>query len=511
MAMDEVNPIAVDLSYDTGIIMTTIEKKLGYPVTSYILHRLIGKVLLRVLSSQRIFFWVKNCSAVLFYQFQLIRLRIERLRAKIIGRRSRLRIITTACWDFPIYSQTFVYQELTQLIRRSFEVRFLYSHLNSLERLPGQFDPLWRSRRRMILHPSVCERAFAYFKEQMPDKIDDLTNVLCAASGMSSEDLHSNHYFIQAFPFACMVQAYRPDYLHSYFFYEGTFYALVASYLLDIPRGVSCYADHVLKDHVLKLVPLHLRQCDLVIATSKRIKRELMGIAPEANPDRIIVKPNAIDVAQFPTVDWKEPENGEPYRLICVSRIDPKKGLLYLVEALRILRDRNLDVQLHLIGGIDGNVSSQEYARMLRNRIEELKIGRVVHLEGPKSQSDIKLFFTSSHLFVAPFIETDYGDKDGIPTSLLEAMASGLPVVATDAGSICEVIDDGHDGVLVPQRDSKALASTIADLIASPQRRRCLGENAATKIRAKFDVDVCEHIFHNRLLQVLEDKQEQVS
>jgi glycosyltransferase involved in cell wall biosynthesis len=82
-------------------------------------------------------------------------------------------------------------------------------------------------------------------------------------------------------------------------------------------------------------------------------------------------------------------------------------------------------------------------------------------------------------------------------------MASGLPVVATDAGSICEVIEDGRDGIIVPQRDPNALATTIADLLNDPERRITLGNNAARKVQEKFDVKVCEHIFHNRLSKVL--------
>src|SRR5262249_3281747 len=150
-----------------------------------------------------------------------------------------------------------------------------------------------------------------------------------------------------------MVEAYQPDYLHSYFFYEGTLFTLFASYLLDIPRGVSCYADHMLKDYVLKEVPLHLATCDIVIATSHRIKQELIDIALEVDPERIIVKPNAVNMAQFPAVCLKNPAKEEPYRLLCVSRIEPKKGHTYLVEAVRYLREREFQVELHVIGDVD--------------------------------------------------------------------------------------------------------------------------------------------------------------
>jgi colanic acid/amylovoran biosynthesis glycosyltransferase len=442
-----------------------------------------------------------GCVSICLDRLQRSRLRVERFMAVRAGKTPR--VMAIACWDFPIYSQTFVYQELTQLIRGGFEVCFLYCQLNLKSNLPAQFTPLWRARRRFRAHPFVCNRAVAYFKKRMPEKIEQLTRMLCLASGMSHDDLYDSNHFRHALAFARMVEAYQPDYLHSYFFYDGTFFTWVASYLLDIPRGVSCYADHMLKDYPLKLVPLNLEQCQVVIATSERIKCELMGIAPQVPSERIVVKPNAINTAQFPVVNCTEPASGQPYRLTCVSRIEPKKGLIYLVEAVQILRAWDFNVVLHLIGGIDDNESSREYASVLNKRIEELRLGEFVHLEGRRSESDIKRFFERSHLFVAPFVETESGDKDGIPTSVLEAMASGLPVVATDAGSICEVIDDGQDGRLVPQRDANALASAIRALINNPARREQFGENAGAKIRAKFDVKVCEPLFHNRLLEIL--------
>ncbi len=471
------------------------------------LNQLIRKSLARRHSSRKPYFWTEERMSNLLYQLQLIRLRVERMGVKFLGHGTRRRVMVTACWNFPIYSQTFVYQEITQLIRKGYNVRFLYHKLDSQEHLPQQFSSLWHARRKVIFHISVCNRSLAYFQKKMPEKVETLIGLLCQASGMAPDTLRSNQHFLQSLSFARMVEAFKPDYLHSYFFYEGTLFAFVASYLLNIPRGVSCYADHLLKDYDLKVVPLHLEQCKLVIATSERIKQELVGVVRQTDTDHIIVKPNAINVAQFPTVSRREPENGQPYKIICVSRIEPKKGLLYLVEAVRTLRDRNFNVELHIIGGVDASTSSETYARELEIRIAELKLGEVIHLEGRKSESDIKRLLAISHMFVAPFVEAENGDKDGIPTSLLEAMATGIPVIATDAGSILEVIDDGHDGVIVAQKDSNAITIAIADLINDHKRHELLGKNAARKIRAEFDVTVCESIFHNRLLKILDSEQ----
>ena len=437
-----------------------------------------------------------------YHAFQLMRMRGERRVGSLIPGR-RIRMAATACWAFPIYSQTFVYQELAQVIRHGFDLRFLYSSLNPRSHLPAQFSSLWQAKRKLVLEPRVYELDYAYFVRKSPEKVKSLVEWLCRAAGVSPEELQSHYHFKQAFSFTRMVEAFRPDYLHSYFFYEGTLFTFFASYLLDIPRGVSCYADHLLDDYLLKVVPLHLEQCSIVVATSNRIKRELIGIAPHVDPSRIVVKPNAIDSKRFPVSRRKEPDAGQPYRLVCVSRIEPKKGTLYLVEAVRHLLDRNIQVTAHVLGGVDQNAASQEYAQAVEARIRDLNVGGAVHLEGRKSEAEIRQFLTEAHLFVAPFVETESGDKDGIPTALLEAMATGIPAVATDAGSITEVIDHGQDGVIVPQRDSPGLAAAIEELLASPERRDHLGQSGAEKIRKHFDVDICERIFHDRIRKVV--------
>ena len=98
-----------------------------------------------------------------------------------------------------------------------------------------------------------------------------------AATGRSVEDLEKEPLVVQGCTFARMAELAGAKYLHSYFFYDQSFMVMQAAWLLDIPRGVSCYADHMMDDYPFKLVPLQVELSDVIVATSARIKRELSG------------------------------------------------------------------------------------------------------------------------------------------------------------------------------------------------------------------------------------------
>ena len=425
----------------------------------------------------------------------LARLRVERA----LGFRRR-RIMTTVCWNFPIYSQTFVYQELTHLMQHGFDLRLVYSKLESRDQLASRYVHLWPLRRRLFLNRDAHERDYAHYRRRMESRVEALLRRISNASGLPRDEVERHGNFLEAFTFTRMVEAYRPDYLHSYFFYDRSLMALVAAYLLELPRGVSCYADHMLHDYELKVVPLHMELCDVVIATSERIREELIELAPHVDPAKILVKPNGIDPSRFPEAERQDPAHGQPFRVVSVCRIEPKKGLLDLVEAVHLLRDRGMNVEAHIVGSPDEwSEASVDYARRLNQRVVDLGLLGAVHLEGRQDLEGVLRFHRISHLFVAPFVETETGDKDGIPTALLEGMSGGLPAVGTDAGSIREVIDEGRDGLIVPQRDPPALADAIEDLLSDPLKRADFGRSAAASIRSRFAADELERLFHERV------------
>jgi len=427
------------------------------------------------------------------------RLAAER-RGLIAGGGGKPRVFSTVCWNFPIWSQTFVYQELCQMDRRGFDVRLVYSRLEPREHLPRQFARLWEVKRVMHLDRAIHRRDYERMKARFPDRVERLEQMLCSASGLSREALVAHDNFLQGFSYARMAEAWGAQYLHSYFFYDRSLMSLIAGQVLGLPRGVSCYADHLLNDYELKVVPLHVETCDVVVATSARIKRELLALVPGTDPDKILVKPNAIDCTRFPVIPRVEPPPGEPFRVAVTSRIEPKKGLIYLVEAVKLLRDHGVDVEAHLVGDVDKGVASSENCKAeLCDRITQLDLWGKVHLEGRQPEPGVRRFLSISQLFVAPFVETESGDKDGIPTALVEALATGIPAVVTDAGSMVEVVEDGIDGRIVPQRDPRALAAALRELLLDAKRRRSMGHQAAQKMREQFDVSVCEPRLHERV------------
>ena len=430
----------------------------------------------------------------------LVRLRLESWCAEYGKPFRQPRIIASGSWTFPVYSQTFVHQEVLAMARAGFRVRLLYARLGPRVELAHSCEDLWPLKRRVILHTATGASDLAYFRRRMPAKVETLRHLIATAAGVQNEVVERHEHFLHAFSFARAVEACGADYLHSYFFYEQTLFALVASQLLGIPRGVSCYSDHMLKDYPLKVVKLHLQTCDVIIATSHRIRSELETLHG-APLNQIIVKPNAIDTSCFPVKNGWVSASDKPLRLLCVNRIDPKKGIEYLIEAVRILIERGVHVEALIVGASDmHSPESRDYSIALRKQVAELGLTNAVRFAGRRNSREINKYLQDAQIFIAPYVDLPNGDKDGIPTALLEAMAAGSAIVSTNAGSICEIIDDGKQGLIVPQRDSLALATAVQQLAENNGLAARLGLSAAARARREYDVSKSESNFHGLVL-----------
>ncbi|HEX5633749.1 MAG TPA: glycosyltransferase, partial [Gemmatimonadales bacterium] len=196
----------------------------------------------------------------------------------------------------------------------------------------------------------------------------------------------------------------------------------------------------------------------------------------------IVVHPTGIDLRRFTFRPPVPPVEGEAVRLVSVARLYEKKGLAYAIAAVGRLRDAGVPVRYDIAG--DGPMRAQ-----LEGTIASRGLGDVVHLRGTMPHLEVRDLIDRSHLLLAPSVVAADGDEEGLPTVIKEAMAVGLPVVATRHSGIPELVIDGETGRLVPERDDEALACAVRDLLAERGRWGTYAAEGRAHVEREYDIE----------------------
>jgi glycosyltransferase involved in cell wall biosynthesis len=166
--------------------------------------------------------------------------------------------------------------------------------------------------------------------------------------------------------------------------------------------------------------------------------------------------------------------------VFAAGRFVRKKGFEYLIDAIARLATR-ADSRVMLVMGGDGDLRDEFVARA-----RDAGIAERVRFVGLLSQDAVARHFAAADVIAVPSVRDDSGNVDGLPNVVLESLASATPLVATPAGGIASAVDHDRTGMLVPERDSEALAAAIDELLASPEKRRALGESARADVIERF-------------------------
>jgi glycosyltransferase involved in cell wall biosynthesis len=192
---------------------------------------------------------------------------------------------------------------------------------------------------------------------------------------------------------------------------------------------------------------------------------------------RIVRVYNGLDLSQF---RFELARDRRP-RIVSVGRLIPKKGFAVLLEACRILQAQSVRFVCEIVG-------SGELEQALRDQISRFNLRDSVVLLGPRPQTEVVELVRQAHVFAAPCVVGEDGNRDGLPTVLLEAMALGTPCVATDVTGIPELVRHGDTGLIVPQNDARSLAAAIRALLRDEPQRHALARRARSLVEAEFDV-----------------------
>jgi glycosyltransferase involved in cell wall biosynthesis len=283
------------------------------------------------------------------------------------------------------------------------------------------------------------------------------------------------------------LAAAPPDLVHAHFWMSGLA-ALAATRELDVPVVQTFHALGVTKRRFqgrqdtsppvrIRMERALARDVERIVATSTDEVSELLRIGAVRN--RITVVPSGVDIEQFGP-DGPVAEKGHRPRLLCIGRLVPRKGFDTVIRALAAVPD----AELVIAGGpdADGLAADPEAARLTR-LAQQFGVADRVRLVGAVARPDVPALLRSADLVVC----TPWYEPFGIVP--LEAMACGVPVVATAVGGFLDTVVDGATGRLVPPRAPDRLAAAIRKLLAEPFWREAYGTAGVDRARSRYSWD----------------------
>jgi colanic acid/amylovoran biosynthesis glycosyltransferase len=221
-----------------------------------------------------------------------------------------------------------------------------------------------------------------------------------------------------------------------------------------------------------------LEAVKLVLVRSQSLRRAVADLG--CDPEKIEIQRAGIPLEEFPFRERRWPKSGE-WRLVQAGRLIEKKGLPVTLRAFAVFLGKYPNATLTIAG--EGPLLGQ-----LHKLACELNVEAGVSFTGFISQEQLRDIYYRSDIFLHPSQTGRDGNQEGIPNSMLEAMASGLPVFATQHGGIPEAIENGVSGVLVQERDHEELARALLNAAEDPAFLSRITHSGAEVVRKNFDL-----------------------
>ncbi len=375
---------------------------------------------------------------------------------------------------FPRLSETFILNEILELERQGVTVE-VFSLLEPEDGIRHQ--ALQQVHARVTYLPqksplkklTVCEGRYA--DETFEQR--SLGALMAAEPGLEELPL-----WLKAGTVASLALARGIRHLHAHFATDATTVAMLAGRLAQISYSFTAHAKDIFHTAVdPSLLREKIRAARFVITVSDYNQRHLMGLCGE-EPRKILRLYNGIDLLRFrpdPSVER------QPELILAVGRLVEKKGFVHLIHACRRLQDGGRPFRCLLVGeGSERGPLTQE--------IERLRLQEHVLLAGAQPQERLLQLLRQAAVLVLPCIIGENGDRDALPTVLLEALAVGLPAISTSLVGIPEIIDHGVNGLLVPPGDVGTLADALDTVLGDREVRDRLGREGPAKAQAAFDI-----------------------
>jgi glycosyltransferase involved in cell wall biosynthesis len=381
---------------------------------------------------------------------------------------------------FPRLSETFILDEILGLEAAGVPLR-LYAGADPGERVTQPDVARVKSAVSYLHQPGVLARLGAFGEAWLAHTAllaaDPRRYLRALVHLLRHPDRRTTiRHFITAGRLIRRMRADRARHLHAAFAHTPASIAHYAHLLSGLPFSFAGHAKDLYTSNPVALAA-RARAAEFVLVCSESAARELERRAgPSAH---VVLQYHGVDAGRF-APHRRQNRPGDTVKILAVGRLVEKKGYPVLLEAIATVVRTGRRVSLEIVGS-----GAQRAA--LEDRIRRLGLEQIVTLTGARTHQQIATAYGSADVFAQASMVLANGDRDGIPNSLLEAMASGVPVVASAVAGIPEVLRDGVTGLLVPSGDADALAHALIRCVDSPGLRQRLGAAARAHVVAELD------------------------
>lgn len=302
-----------------------------------------------------------------------------------------------------------------------------------------------------------------------------LLEILTGTHTKCSDRLRSLCHFVEAVTVLPVIERLQIEHIHAHWAVGSATCAMVISRFLHLPFTFTAHAYDIWRDRIL--LPEKLRAAQLIMTCTDYNRRHLAetyGI--EIEKFRVVY--HGVDLALFQPRGQES--NAEPI-ILSVGRLVEQKGFDRLLRACAHLAQKGYQFQCQIIG--DGPLCHD-----LKQLAQDLGLNGRVKFHGRIFQEQLVDYYSAADVFVLPCIPASDQDRDGIPNTLIEAMAMQVPVVSTCFSGIPELVVDGSTGLLVEPDDVLALAEAMAKLLEDPDCRRRMGQDGRQRVLQHFTV-----------------------
>ncbi|MBN1416363.1 MAG: glycosyltransferase [Bacteroidales bacterium] len=246
---------------------------------------------------------------------------------------------------------------------------------------------------------------------------------------------------------------------------------VVVFHAMDLTTYIQTFGKNIYREM--------FEEGDIFMPITNYAKSKLINLGCPAN--KIIIHHMGVDCSRF-ILRQRSLKQNEPLNIVSIGRLVEKKGFEYGIRAIAKLIKLGYKLSYMIIGDGELRINLEQLAR-------KLGIEANIHFTGWQTQEQILKILEGAHIMIAPSITAANGEEEGLPVVLMEALAVGLPVISTKHAGIPELIENGKNGFLIPERDSDALAEKISILYDNQKLRNEFSYKGRIKIEQDFDVE----------------------